>query len=134
MTLDVGYQSTHPSLTNCGASTLSTRRTRNPEQPSQGRHPTGTDSTCSSAVSKRPSWGKRLSNSSLLFAPEGDVYSRRLPGLELARSLLAEAQLYLSIHPLMAFAPGLAISLAILGFNLLGDGLRDVLDPSLARE
>lgn len=49
-------------------------------------------------------------------------------------AMLSEAQLYLSIHPLMAFAPGLAISLAILGFNLLGDGLRDVLDPSLSRE
>jgi glutathione transport system permease protein len=46
-------------------------------------------------------------------------------------AMLSEAQLYLPIHPLMAFAPGLVISLAILGFNLLGDGLRDVLDPSL---
>jgi ABC-type dipeptide/oligopeptide/nickel transport system permease subunit len=46
-------------------------------------------------------------------------------------AMLSEAQLYLSIHPLMAFAPGVAISLAILGFNLLGDGLRDVLDPKL---
>ena len=48
-------------------------------------------------------------------------------------AMLSEAQLYLSIHPLMAFAPGVAISLAILGFNLLGDGLRDVLDPRLVR-
>ena len=46
-------------------------------------------------------------------------------------AMLSEAQLYLSIHPLMAFAPGITISLAILGFNLLGDGLRDVLDPKL---
>ena len=46
-------------------------------------------------------------------------------------AMLSEAQLYLSIHPLMAFAPGVTISLAILGFNLLGDGLRDVLDPRL---
>jgi peptide/nickel transport system permease protein len=29
----------------------------------------------------------------------------------------------------MAIFPGLAIMLAVLGFNLLGDGLRDVLDP-----
>ncbi|MBY6274080.1 MAG: diguanylate cyclase, partial [Bacillaceae bacterium] len=29
--------------------------------------------------------------------------------------------------------PGLAIMLAVLGFNLLGDGLRDVLDPRLRR-
>jgi len=33
----------------------------------------------------------------------------------------------------MAFAPGVAITLAVLGFNLLGDGLRDVLDPSVGR-
>ena len=46
-------------------------------------------------------------------------------------AMLSEAQLYLPIHPLMAFAPGITISLAILGFNLLGDGLRDVLDPRL---
>jgi len=44
--------------------------------------------------------------------------------------MLSEAQLYLAVHPLMAFVPGIAISLAVLGFNLLGDGLRDVLDPS----
>jgi ABC-type dipeptide/oligopeptide/nickel transport system permease subunit len=30
--------------------------------------------------------------------------------------------------------PGIAISLAVLGFNLMGDGLRDVLDPQLARQ
>ncbi len=45
--------------------------------------------------------------------------------------MLNEAQLYLSIQPLMAFAPGVAITLAVLGFNLLGDGLRDALDPTL---
>lgn len=45
--------------------------------------------------------------------------------------MLNEAQLYLSVQPLMAFAPGIAITLAVLGFNLLGDGLRDVLDPTV---
>ncbi|WP_087587042.1 ABC transporter permease [Nitratireductor soli] len=34
----------------------------------------------------------------------------------------------------MSVFPGLAITLAVLGFNLLGDGLRDVLDPHLATE
>jgi peptide/nickel transport system permease protein len=29
--------------------------------------------------------------------------------------------------------PGIAISVAVLGFNLMGDGLRDVLDPQLAQ-
>lgn len=45
--------------------------------------------------------------------------------------MLNEAQLYLAVQPLLAFAPGIAITLAVLGFNLLGDGLRDVLDPTL---
>ncbi len=34
----------------------------------------------------------------------------------------------------MAIFPGLAISLAIFGFNLLGDALRDLLDPRLRSE
>ena len=46
-------------------------------------------------------------------------------------SMLSQAQLYLRLDPAMAFAPGIAITLAVLGFNLLGDGLRDVLDPTL---
>ncbi|HKI55716.1 MAG TPA: ABC transporter permease subunit [Trueperaceae bacterium] len=46
-------------------------------------------------------------------------------------AMLSEAQLYLAIDPLMAIAPGVAISVAVLGFNLLGDGLRDVLDPRI---
>lgn len=46
-------------------------------------------------------------------------------------TMLSEAQLYLSVQPLMAFAPGVTITLAILGFNLLGDGLRDVFDPQV---
>lgn len=49
-------------------------------------------------------------------------------------AMLSDAQLYLSVHPLMAFAPGVTITLAVLGFNLLGDGLRDVLDPRLTGE
>lgn len=45
-------------------------------------------------------------------------------------AMLSDAQLYLSLHPILAFAPGVVITLAVLGFNLLGDGLRDVLDPT----
>jgi len=33
----------------------------------------------------------------------------------------------------MVFFPGLAIMITVLGFNLLGDGLRDALDPRLNR-
>jgi peptide/nickel transport system permease protein len=43
----------------------------------------------------------------------------------------AQKTLRTSIWP--ALAPGVAISLAVLGFNLLGDGLRDALDPHLTR-
>ena len=46
-------------------------------------------------------------------------------------AMLSAAQLYLTVQPLLAFAPGVTITLAVLGFNLLGDGLRDVLDPTL---
>lgn len=49
-------------------------------------------------------------------------------------AMLSDAQLYLTVHPIMAFAPGVTITLAVLGFNLLGDGLRDVLDPRLSGE
>ena len=48
--------------------------------------------------------------------------------------MLAEAQTLLFQAPLLAVFPGLAIALAVLGLNLLGDGLRDVLDPRLARK
>ena len=48
--------------------------------------------------------------------------------------MLAEAQTLLFQAPLLAVFPGLAIVLAVLGLNLLGDGLRDLMDPRLARQ
>ena len=45
--------------------------------------------------------------------------------------MLNEAQQYLNQAPFLAVWPGLSIALAVLGFNLLGDGLRDLLDPKL---
>lgn len=45
--------------------------------------------------------------------------------------MLAEGRDYLSNAWWLATVPGLAISLVVLGANLLGDGLRDLLDPSL---
>ena len=41
------------------------------------------------------------------------------------------AQSFFDASPTLAWAPGLIISLAVLGFNLLGDGIRDSLDPRL---
>jgi peptide/nickel transport system permease protein len=46
-------------------------------------------------------------------------------------NMLHDAQQYLFTAPLQAVWPGLAIAMAVLGFNLLGDGLRDYLDPRL---
>jgi peptide/nickel transport system permease protein len=45
---------------------------------------------------------------------------------------LADARIHLRTSPWMSLYPGLFISALVLGFNLLGDGLRDVLDPRMA--
>jgi peptide/nickel transport system permease protein len=45
--------------------------------------------------------------------------------------MLSDSQNYLYQAPLLALWPGVAIALSVLGFNLLGDGLRDLLDPKL---
>lgn len=45
--------------------------------------------------------------------------------------MLYESQAVITIHPLLVVWPGVAIGLAVLGFNLLGDGLRDRFDPRL---
>jgi peptide/nickel transport system permease protein len=47
--------------------------------------------------------------------------------------MLSEAQTLMYQAPLLAVWPGAAIALAVLGLNLLGDGLRDLLDPRLER-
>jgi peptide/nickel transport system permease protein len=46
--------------------------------------------------------------------------------------MLEEAQNFLSMNPWFAVFPGGAIALTVLGLNLLGDGLRDLLDPKTA--
>lgn len=46
-------------------------------------------------------------------------------------SMLSSSRQYMNVAPHVAALPGLAIFLAVLGFNLLGDGLRDALDPRL---
>ena len=47
--------------------------------------------------------------------------------------MLAEAQTMVGLAPHLAVVPGLAILLTVLGLNLMGDGLRDALDPRLRR-
>jgi peptide/nickel transport system permease protein len=48
--------------------------------------------------------------------------------------MLSEAQTLLFQAPLLAVWPGVAIVLSVLGLNLVGDGLRDLMDPKLARQ
>jgi ABC-type dipeptide/oligopeptide/nickel transport system permease subunit len=40
---------------------------------------------------------------------------------------------YLRVAPWLSLAPGLVVTLTVLGFNLVGDALRDVYDPKLGR-
>ena len=48
-------------------------------------------------------------------------------------ALLSDARAHLLQYPHLIVAPGIAIALTILGFNLIGDGLRDALDPKLRK-
>ena len=48
--------------------------------------------------------------------------------------MLNEAQTLMFQAPMLAVYPGVAIVLSVLGLNLMGDGLRDLLDPKLARQ
>jgi len=45
--------------------------------------------------------------------------------------MLADAQPWLMLAPRLSILPGLAVGLSVLGLNLLGDGMRDALDPKL---
>ena len=47
--------------------------------------------------------------------------------------MLADAQTMIALAPRLAILPGLAIVVTVLGLNLLGDGLRDLLDPRWRR-
>jgi ABC-type dipeptide/oligopeptide/nickel transport system permease subunit len=48
-------------------------------------------------------------------------------------AMITEGQFFLTTRPWVCVFPGLAILFTVLGFNMLGDGLRDVLDPKLRR-
>jgi peptide/nickel transport system permease protein len=48
-------------------------------------------------------------------------------------AMLSEGRSYLRLAPWITFFPGMAIFLIVVSFNLLGDGLRDALDPRLRR-
>ena len=46
-------------------------------------------------------------------------------------AMVSEGYRFLTINPLLSFAPGLAIMFVVFAFNMIGDGLRDALDPRL---
>jgi peptide/nickel transport system permease protein len=48
-------------------------------------------------------------------------------------TMLADGRQFMTVAPHVAIVPGLAILTLVIGFNLLGDGLRDLLDPTLSR-
>jgi len=62
-------------------------------------------------IPPNPSWGSMLSDA--------------------RKMMLSDARKMMELAPWMAVAPGLAIMFCVLGFNLLGDGVRDILDPHL---
>jgi peptide/nickel transport system permease protein len=55
------------------------------------------------------------------------------PGVPEWGRMLAETQRFLQSSPQLALFPGIAIVLSVLGFNLVGDALREALDPKLSR-
>jgi len=71
--------------------------------------------------------GAMLAEASLSFLGLGVP-----PGTPSWGALVDQGTQYLLVAPHVAMAPGLAIALSVLGFNLLGDGLRDRLDPRAA--
>jgi peptide/nickel transport system permease protein len=48
-------------------------------------------------------------------------------------NIMAEGRTYFLVAPWIILAPGLVLATAVLAINLLGDGLRDMLDPRFAR-
>jgi peptide/nickel transport system permease protein len=46
-------------------------------------------------------------------------------------TMLTDVNSYLNVAPFLAIIPGIAIVVSVLGFNLIGDGLREALDPKL---
>ena len=46
-------------------------------------------------------------------------------------AMVTDGYSYLLTNPMLSFAPGVAIMLVVFAFNMVGDGLRDALDPRL---
>src|SRR5207247_4527146 len=59
------------------------------------------------------------------------VLGRQDPGTPEWGTMLTDVDRYLQSAPYLAIIPGVAIVISVLGFNLIGDGLREALDPKL---
>ena len=46
-------------------------------------------------------------------------------------SMVTDGYVYLTTNPILSFAPGLAVMLVVFAYNMVGDGLRDAIDPRL---
>jgi peptide/nickel transport system permease protein len=55
----------------------------------------------------------------------------KINNLERQGAMVADGYKYLTTNPVLSFAPGFAIMVVVFAFNLVGDGLRDALDPRL---
>jgi hypothetical protein len=71
-------------------------------------------------------------------APAGPKYggvlrevSVSIPALVGWGAMVNDGREYLLSNPILSFAPGAAIMLVVFAFNMVGDGLRDALDPQL---
>jgi peptide/nickel transport system permease protein len=47
---------------------------------------------------------------------------------------MSEGRTYFQISPWIIFYPGIALAMTVLAVNVMGDGLRDTLDPRIARK
>ncbi len=56
------------------------------------------------------------------------------PSIPTWGNMIAGSQLYLALAPWTIFCPGIALAVLVLAVNLLGDGLRDLLDPRMSRQ
>lgn len=73
----------------------------------------------------------RIGNAILVAASLGFLGLGAKPPTPEWGAMLSTGRDYISSHPHITFFPGLAIFLTVLAFNLLGDGLRDALDPKI---
>ena len=69
-----------------------------------------------------------IGNAIITVAGLGFLGLGAAPGVAEWGAMLSDARNYLRAMPQIAIYPGSAIAITVLGFNLLGDGLRDVLD------